>query len=163
MPGRIWKVVGVEPSTRAQKVLSRCDSSTVDCWRSANRYLRLAAFLRFHGEHGDPDAAGHAKLCIAYESYHPAPMRFTRRLRVVGGALGSYDPDEVLEIPAGRNQGRTSRSEVLPQWVGVQRQREGGAQIAADVDVVANSPAFDDEPFALSITFPEGVPPCSCC
>jgi hypothetical protein len=164
MAGRIWKALHAEPQTPAQRVLSRCRQDTVDCWRSDNYNVKLALFLQSHGSDGNPAPAGAGKVCIAYESYHPAPLQFTRELRIAGGSLAEHDPDEVLELAAGRNRGRNYRSAVLPQWVAVKRDAGGVAKIDADIGVVGGSPALDAEPFSLSVTFPEKDPmQCSCC
>lgn len=165
MAGKIWKILGAEPRSRAQTVLSRCQKvETVDCWRSDDHNVRLGVFLQSHMSDSDPGGPDSAKVCIAYESYHPAPMLFTRRLHVSGGSLADYDPEEVLELAAGRNRGRNYRSGILPQWVRVERQPEGVATIDAHVAVVENSPALGGAPFALSVTFPEEKPlTCSCC
>jgi hypothetical protein len=164
MPGRIWKILHAEPEEPAARVLSRCSRDTVDCWHSDNHHVKLALFLQTHGPGEAPAPPGEAKVCIAYESYHPAPLRFTRELRATGGTLDPHNPGEVLELAAGRNRGRNYRSAILPQWVAVQRQPEGVAKIDAHIEVLNGSPALDAEPFPLSVTFPEKDPvPCSCC
>jgi hypothetical protein len=165
MGGKVWKLLGGEPQTRSQTVLSRCKKGTVDCWRSNDHHIRVAVFLQSHSDGSGAQPPGYAKVCIAYESYHPAPMKFTRTLAVAGGLLGKYDSAEELQLPAGRNRGRNYRSEILPQWVPVQRQLAGVAKIDALIDVVNTPPALSGgSPFELSVTFPDQDPvACSCC
>jgi len=161
MAGRIWKLIHAEPQTPAQRVLSRCRNDTVDCWRSDDHNVRLAVFLQSHGSQDKPIPAGTARVAIAYESYHPAPIQFTREMRIAGGSLGHYNPGEILELAAGRNRGRNYRSAILPQWVAVHRQATGVAKIDANLSIVKGPQA---QPFPLSVTFPEKDPlPCSCC
>jgi hypothetical protein len=161
---RIWKLLRAEPKTQAQRVLDRCKRNTVDCWRSDDYDVRLAMFLQSHPR-GDEETSGHqAKVCIAYESHHPKPIQLRRHLKIAGGTLDAYDPEEVIELPSGRNRGRSYRSALLAQWVAVERQPEGVAQINADIHLFHTTASADPVSFGLSVTFSEEEPPpCPCC
>jgi hypothetical protein len=161
---KIWKLLGAEPKTQAQRVLGSCKKDTVDCWRSDDYEIRLAVFLQTHRHGSAAPQERYAKVCIAYESHHPRPIELRRRLRVAGGTLGEYDAEEVIELPSGRNRGRSYRSALLPQWVGVERQPEGVAKIDAHLRLMGNTPTANPESFGLSVTFGEQEPlPCPCC
>jgi hypothetical protein len=161
---RIWKLLRAEPKTQAQRVLDRCKKDTVDCWRSDDYDVRLAVFLQSHPRGSETARKGHAKVCIAYESHHPRPIQLRRRLKVAGGTLGTYDPEEVIELPSGRNRGRSYRSALLPQWVAVERQPGGVAQIDAKMQLLQTTASVDPKMFGLSVTFGEEEPlPCPCC
>jgi hypothetical protein len=161
---RIWKLLRAEPKTQAQRVLDRCKKDTVDCWRSDDYDVRLAVFLQSHPRGNEPPRERRAKVCIAYESHHPKPIHLRRRLEVAGGTLGHYDPEEVIELPSGRNRGRSYRSALLPQWVAVERQPDGVAQINAQMQLLHATASVDPEPIGLSVTFSEEEPlPCPCC
>lgn len=153
------------PQTPAERVLSRCKKmESVDCWSSPSGALQVAVFLEQHAdEHGDA-VGGRAKVRVAYRTFHPQPVAFTRSVGCVGGTVGSHDPGTQLEMMAGRNGARRYRTGIVPDVVDVER-GSNGTQVDAQITFAPTMLQLAGEGNAhFSVVFPDGeAPECSCC
>jgi hypothetical protein len=162
----IWrKLTGEEPQNSAERVLSRCKQrDSVDCWSSPSGALQMAVFLEQHSdEHGDP-VGKRAKVRVAYRTFHPRPVLFTRSVECIGGTVDDYDPAMQLEMMAGRNGARRYRTGIVPNVVNVER-GANGAQIDTQIMFAQTNLQLDGNgETCLSVVFPNGeAPECSCC
>jgi hypothetical protein len=123
----------------------------------------MAVFLEQHaeehGSHGDKQA----KVRVAYRTFHPQPVQYTRSVECVGGTVGDHDPVKKLAMMAGRSGARRYRTGIVPDAVSV----EGlsGTQVNAKIAFARTRLQLDGEGEAqFSVVFPEDEDlECSCC
>jgi hypothetical protein len=161
--GKISRVVlGDELKRPAERVLQRCGKRPeIDCWTSPAGALVLAVYLERH--HTDDESLDEkaARVRIAYTSFHPEAIEFTRSYASEGGTMEAHDTKKVFKIAAGRTEGRVMTARI-PGFVGVKREADE-CQIEAEIAFASGglqpTPA-GSVPF--SVLF-EGTPDCSCC
>ena len=159
--GKIMRaVLGEEPKKPAERVLERCGrSAAIDCWTSPAGALAMAVYLE---RHGAELAEGAARIRIAYTSFHPEPITFTRGYECEGGRLEDHDRSKEWKIPAGRTEGRRWRTARVPGGVAVEREAEE-TQIEAEIAFVGEGlQPIPGGVAGFSVLF-EGDPDCSCC
>jgi hypothetical protein len=161
---KIWrKISGDEPQSPADRVFTRCKWENVECWVSPAGALEVAVFLEKHVVDGATSEA-QANVRVAYRSFHPKPVRFTRDVSCSGGTVDEHDKTVKLTMLPGRNEGKRYRTGIVPDAVGVTR-GASGAQVNAHI-VFARSRTQPDvkgeETF--SVVFPDdGTSKCPCC
>lgn len=167
--GRIWKKVsGEEPKEPADRVLENCGVGPgIRCWSSWAGALELAIYLQRHAEDdtedGRPTKDENAKIRIAYRSFHPEPVRFTRKYEINGGSLASHDALKLFNAAPGRTIGQRSMTARIPDAVSVRR-GPNGSQIEAEIVFVDGGLQPSGETHAqLSLLFPDGELKCFCC
>jgi hypothetical protein len=136
----------------------------VACWMDPATGVEMAFFLQ---QHGDPETGeiplDRADVRIAYRTFHPTPIEFTRSVRARGGSLEDYDPGQVLELPSGRTEGKPYRDSVLPEAVSLKRNGDG-ALVDAHVDFVATIHIGEMRDPAFTVEFrSDDKPSCPCC
>jgi hypothetical protein len=152
----IWKKALPPPIEPGGRVLRHCNYKSVHCVTSPDDRVKLAVFLEQH----PPNAVGHARVRIAYRTYHPEPIELTRVFVCTGGTLENYDPEQVLELLAGRTQGRAYLESVVPDAVDVVR-GASGAHVSADVQ--AGDASMEALAKHLGVEFDAGAVTCPCC
>jgi hypothetical protein len=162
--GKILRAVfGEEPKGPAERVLERCGRRpTIDCWTSPAGALVMAVYLEQHGTDGKSPDDKTAKLRIAYTSFHPEAISFTRSYECEGGSVERHDTTKVFKIAAGRTEGRRWRTARVPSLIEVERDADE-SQIEAEIAFISGS--LQPTPGGItqfSVLF-EGAADCSCC
>jgi hypothetical protein len=156
-------MLGDEQPSPAERVLKRCGKRPgIDCWTSPAGALVMAVYLERHSTDGHPLDDKTAKLRIAYTSFHPEAIKFTRSYDCEGGSIENHDSTKVFKIAAGQSEGRRWRTARVPSVVEVERDADD-SQIEAEISFVSGG--LQPTPGGIaqfSIQF-EGAPDCSCC
>jgi hypothetical protein len=164
--GRIRrKFFGHEPMRAAERVLSSCKEETgLHCWISPKGALEIAVFLERHPELPSSGGSDDGKVRIAYRSWRPEEIEFTRRVDCENGVLESHDPQQPFKMLSGRVVAHSHRSDIVPGAVGVTR-KPGGTKIEAVLTFDPSGPKMSDTGTAeFSFSFPEGKSvACPCC
>ena len=164
--GRIRrKVFGHEPKRPAELVLSRCRQETgLHCWTSTKGALEIAVFLQRHPDQASTVTDDEANVRIAYRSWHPEEIKFTRKMDCENGTLESHDPKQPFKMLTGRVVAHSHRSEIVPDGVRVTR-GPGGAKIEAVLTFDPSGPKVSETGTAeFSFSFPAGESvACLCC
>jgi len=156
-------LLGDEPKSSAERVIERCGKRPeVDCWTSPAGALVMAVYLERHGADSSPPEEKNATLRIAYTSFHPEAIRFTRSYECEGGHVEAHDTTKVFKIGAGRTEGRRWRTTRVPSFVKVERDADQ-CQIEAEIAFVSGGlQPVPGGTAQFSVQF-EGEPDCSCC
>lgn len=162
--GKITRaVLGEEQKTSAERVLERCGKrSGIDCWTSPAGALVMAVYLERHSTDETPLDDKTATLRIAYTSFHPESIEFTRRYECEGGSVENHDTNKVFKIAAGRSEGRRWRTARVPSVIQVKRDADE-SQIEAEISFAKGGLQPTPGGIAKFSVLFEGAPDCSCC